>query len=105
MRCKYRSRIAPRPCKNPLLGIEGTIRLIARSAKYYHSQKKKKRSQIEIYQNNVEVGSHDPLEEEIRSFLTAVINRTRPLVSGEDARKSLTLAIDIIRKMKTAEVI
>lgn len=61
--------------------------------------------QIEIYQNNVEVGSHDPLEEEIRSFLTAVINRTRPLVSGEDARKSLALAIDIIRKMKTAEVI
>lgn len=61
--------------------------------------------QIEIYQNNVEVGSHDPLEEEIRSFLTAVINRSRPLVSGEDARKSLALAIDIIRKMKTAEVI
>ncbi|MGV8058442.1 MAG: Gfo/Idh/MocA family protein [Smithellaceae bacterium] len=60
---------------------------------------------IEIYQNNVEVGSHDPLEEEIRSFLTAVINRTRPVISGEDARKSLALAVDIIRKMKTAEVI
>ncbi len=44
-------------------------------------------------------------KKEIRSFLTAVINRTRPLVSGEDARKSLALAIDIIRKMKTAEVI
>jgi predicted dehydrogenase len=60
---------------------------------------------IEIYQNNIEIGSHDPLEEEIRSFLDAVINRTRPLISGEDARKSLDLAIDIIQKMKTAEVI
>jgi len=68
-------------------------------------KRKNSAGQIEIYQNNVEVGSHDPLEEEIRSFLTAVINRTRPLVSGEDARKSLALAIDIIRKMKTAEVI
>ncbi|OPY85376.1 MAG: Inositol 2-dehydrogenase [Smithella sp. PtaU1.Bin162] len=68
-------------------------------------KRKNSAGQIEIYQNNVEVGSHDPLEEEIRSFLTAVINRSRPLVSGEDARKSLALAIDIIRKMKTAEVI
>ncbi len=59
---------------------------------------------VEIFSNNIEVGSHDPLEEEIRSFLNAVIHRTRPLISGEDARKSLDLAIDIIRKMKTAEV-
>jgi predicted dehydrogenase len=67
-------------------------------------KKKNDAGQIEIYQNNVEVGSHDPLEEEIRSFLDAVINRTRPVISGEDARKSLELAIDIIQKMKTAEV-
>ena len=67
-------------------------------------KRKSEAGKIEIYQNNLEIGSHDPLEEEIRSFLYAVINRTRPLVSGEDARKSLDLAIDIIRKMKTAEV-
>ncbi len=60
---------------------------------------------VEIYSNNIEVGSHDPLEEEIRSYLNAVIYRTRPLISGEDARKSLDLAMNIIRKMKTAEVI
>lgn len=60
---------------------------------------------VEIYPNNIEVGSHDPLEEEVRSYLNAVLNRTRPLISGEDARKSLDLAINIIRKMKTAEVI
>ena len=59
---------------------------------------------MEIYQNNIEVGSHDPLEEEIRCFVNSVINRTRPLISGEDARKSLELATDIIQKMKTAEV-
>ena len=68
-------------------------------------KRKNDAGQVEIYSNNIEVGSHDPLEEEIRSFLDAVINRTRPLISGEDARKSLDLAIDIIRKMKTAEVI
>ena len=61
--------------------------------------------QLQILQNNIEVGSHDPLEEEIRSFVNAVTNRTQPLISGEDARKSLVLAIDIIKKMKVAEVI
>jgi predicted dehydrogenase len=60
--------------------------------------------QQQIFQNNIEVGSHDPLEEEIRSFINAVVNRSRPLISGEDARKSLELAIDIIKKMKTAKV-
>ena len=60
---------------------------------------------LEIIQNSIEVGSHDPLEEEIRSFINAVVSRSKPLISGEDARKSLELAIDIIKKMKTAEVI
>jgi len=59
----------------------------------------------QMVQNNIEVGSHDPLEEEIRSFVEAVVNRTAPLVSGEDARKSLALAVEIIRKMKTSEVL
>lgn len=59
--------------------------------------------QVQIMENQVEVGSHDPLEEEIRSFVHAVANRLRPVVSGEDARKSLALAIDIIQKMKAAE--
>ena len=61
--------------------------------------------QLQILQNNIEVGSHDPLEEEIRSFINAVTNRSQPLISGEDARESLELAIDIIKKMKVAEVI
>ena len=67
-------------------------------------KRKNEVGQQQIVQNNIEVGSHDPLEEEIRSFVYSVVNRTRPLISGEDARKSLELAIDIMQKMKTAEV-
>jgi len=66
---------------------------------------KNEAGQQQIVQNNIEVGSHDSLEEEIRSFVNAVVNRSRPLISGEDARKSLELAIDIIKKMRVAEVI
>ena len=68
-------------------------------------KRKTESGKLEIFQNNVEISNHDPLEEEIRSFVDAAIYRTKPVVSGEDARKSLLLAIDIIRKMKTAEVI
>jgi predicted dehydrogenase len=60
----------------------------------------------QIVQNNIEVGSHDPLEEEIRSFVHCVINRSAPVVSGLEARKSLDLAVNILKTMKTtAEVI
>ena len=55
----------------------------------------------QIVQNNIEVGSHDSLEEEIRSFVNAVITRSNPPVSGEDGRRSLALALEIIKKMKT----
>ena len=57
----------------------------------------------QIIQNAIELGSHDPLEEEIRSFVEAVRGRSQPRVSGEDGRKSLALAIDILQKMKTRE--
>jgi len=64
---------------------------------------KNETGQTQIVQNNVEVESHDPLEEEIRSFVACVINRSKPLIAGEDARKSLALAVDILKKMKEAE--
>ena len=59
----------------------------------------------QIVQNNIEVGSHDPLEEEIRSFVEAVRNRAKPVVSGEDARESLKLAVEIVDKIKTSEAV
>ncbi|MEN6374950.1 MAG: Gfo/Idh/MocA family oxidoreductase [Smithella sp.] len=87
-------------------GVEGYHSVDCRKREILSLGKRKNEAgKIEIFQNNLEIGSHDPLEEEIRAFLQSVTNRTRPLVSGEDARKSLDLAIDIIRKMKTAEVI
>ena len=57
----------------------------------------------QIVQNNIEVGSHDPLEEEIRAFVGSVMTRSKPVVSGEDGRKSLALAMEILQKMKTHE--
>ena len=52
-------------------------------------------------ENDVKVRQHDPLEEEIRSFVDAVVHRAAPRVSGLEARKSLELALLINEKMKT----
>jgi predicted dehydrogenase len=57
----------------------------------------------QIIQNHIDIGDHDPLEEEIRSFIHCVEERTTPVVSGEEGRKSLALAEEILQKMKTHE--
>ncbi len=64
--------------------------------------KKDGKSQNDIVQNPVEVKMHDPLEMEIRSFVGAVIRRTRPLVPGEEALASLEIAAKIRDEIKTA---
>jgi len=63
------------------------------------SKKTNAGNQLDIVQNPVEVKMHDPLEEEIRSFLQAVRGRTAPLVSGEDALPALEAAAKIMDKI------
>lgn len=60
---------------------------------------------IEITGNPVEVGSHDPLEEEIRSFLDAVTNRLPAPVSAREGRDALELALRIGEKIKASQEI
>ncbi|MCP4683703.1 MAG: gfo/Idh/MocA family oxidoreductase, partial [Desulfobacterales bacterium] len=42
----------------------------------------------------------DPLADEISSFVNAVINRSDPVVTGEDGRKALEVALDIINQIE-----
>lgn len=55
----------------------------------------------EIIENRQEILRHDPLEEEVRSFLTAVRERKAPVVTGKDGRDALALALLITENMKT----
>jgi len=61
-------------------------------------------SQMDIVQNPVEVKMQDPLEEEIRSFVQSVTERTPPLVSGQDALASLEVAAKIREEISTVTV-
>ncbi len=64
-------------------------------------RQEKEGGKIEIGLNAVQVAQYDPLEEEIRTFVDSVTQRTEPSVSGAEARKSLELALLINEKMKT----
>jgi len=51
--------------------------------------------QVTITENPVAIKQQDPLEEEIRAFVSAVVHRTPPRVSGRDGRNALELALRI----------
>lgn len=67
------------------------------------SKRKGAGGKIEISGNPVEVKKLDPLEEEIRSFLDAVISRNPPPVSGKEGRDALELALLIAEKAKKSQ--
>ena len=51
--------------------------------------------QVTITANPVVIKPQDPLEEEIRSFVRAVADRTAPPVTGKEGRDALELALMI----------
>ena len=46
-----------------------------------------------------QVEAEEPLRAEVKSFLEAVRNRSTPVVSLEDGRRALSVALDIVRAM------
>lgn len=68
------------------------------------SKRKGAEGQVEIVANPLEIVHHDPLEEEIRAFLEAVVNGTPSPVSGMDGRNVLELALRITEKINTQEM-
>lgn len=52
----------------------------------------------------LEVNNIEPLRAEIESFLTAAETNSRPLVSGEDGRRALSLALRTLEQIQTHTV-
>jgi len=57
--------------------------------------------QAKISAEQIPVEPGDALEKEIRSFIFSSMNRTPPLVTGEDGKKALVLALRIIEQIQT----
>ncbi|MDD5679817.1 MAG: Gfo/Idh/MocA family oxidoreductase [Candidatus Omnitrophica bacterium] len=49
---------------------------------------------------NIAIKKEEPLKKELESFVDCAINEKRPIVSGEEARRALKVAIDITEEIK-----
>jgi predicted dehydrogenase len=56
---------------------------------------------VEIISEQVKVKPGDALEMEVRSFVRSSMNRTTPMVTAEDGKKALALAMDINEQIRT----
>ncbi len=64
---------------------------------------KKAEGQIEIIQNQVEIVQKDPLEEEIRSFVDAVVQGTPAPVPAGEGRRVLATALRVLDEIKMSQ--
>lgn len=58
----------------------------------------------EIVAQGLEITKREPLLAEIESFVSAVGNKTAPVVSGADGRRALALALEVLNKIKAHAV-
>jgi len=59
---------------------------------------KKKKGRIK--KKRIKIKKEDSLKKELESFAFCVLNNKKPIVSGEEARKALAVAIDITKQIK-----
>ena len=64
---------------------------------------KKAEGQIEIIQNQVDIVQKDPLEEEIRAFVDAVVRGTPPPVPAGEGRRVLEVALRIVDEIRMSQ--
>jgi len=57
-----------------------------------------------IVAGGLEITKREPLAAELDAFLESVINRTIPIVSGNDGRRALKLAIDVLDSIKAHSI-
>jgi len=72
-----------------------TVDYAARRVDLYHRVPSCSGGKTQICLEQVKVAPGDSLEGEIRSFVNSSTNRTTPLVTGEDGKKALTVALEI----------
>lgn len=59
---------------------------------------KKKNGRLK--KKRIKIRKEEPLKKELESFADCIMNNKRPIVSGEEAREALSVAIEITKKIK-----
>jgi len=56
-----------------------------------------------IVKKKLKIEKKEPLKQELKSFISSIQNNTKPLVSGEEGKRALSVALDILEKIKASE--
>ncbi len=56
-----------------------------------------------IVKEKIKPEKREPLKLELKSFISSIRNNTKPLVSGEEGKRALSVAMDILEKIKTSK--
>jgi predicted dehydrogenase len=64
------------------------------------NQKKNSHNFPEVTTSKKKYADSDPLNDEIRAFINAVMNQSEPVVTGQDGRNALRIALNIIDQIE-----
>jgi predicted dehydrogenase len=56
-----------------------------------------------IVEEKISISKEEPLKVELSSFIDVIRTRSRPVVSGREGLKALTVAVDILREIRASE--
>jgi len=56
-----------------------------------------------VIKQKIRIIKKEPLKQELKSFVNSIQNETRPLVSGEDGKRALKVALNILEKIKSSK--
>jgi len=91
------SRVTKKASRNIIISQEDShinLNYLTQSAILY------KRKNRRLKKEKIKIFKEEPLKKELESFVHCVINNKRPVVSGEEARKALRVAIDITKQIR-----
>ena len=54
----------------------------------------------DIERIKLKLDSKEPLEEELKEFISCIKEKRKPLVSGEHGRNALEVGLEILKKLK-----
>ena len=62
-----------------------------------------KKNDSKVIKQKIKIIKKEPLKQELKSFVNAIQNDTKPIVSGEDGKRALKVALNILEKIKSSK--
>ena len=62
-----------------------------------------KKTGTKILKKRIRIKKKEPLKQELKSFISCIQNNSRPIVSGEEGKLALTVALNIIKKINSSK--